>query len=109
MSVTFHIRKAGSFTSALYKMAKKKQEVSILLEGPYGNLAVDILSDRKYKRIMLISGGIGRKCFDFVLWMFFAVEPTKPSLPEPLWLTLKDQTPSWSKTTISSDADAIHL
>lgn len=48
MSVTFHIRKAGSFTSALYKMAKKKQEVSILLEGPYGNLAVDILSDRKY-------------------------------------------------------------
>jgi predicted ferric reductase len=62
MSVTFHIRKAGAFTSALYKLAQKRQEVSVLLEGPYGNLAVDILSDRKYKRIMLISGGIGCKC-----------------------------------------------
>jgi NADPH oxidase len=56
--VTIHIRKAGSWTSALYELAKKKSQVSILLEGPYGSVGVDLSSDR-YKMIMLFSGGIG--------------------------------------------------
>lgn len=62
-TVTLHIRVAGQWTSDLYQLARKTKEISILLEGPYGNVGVDILNDRKYKRIMLISGGIGSKCF----------------------------------------------
>jgi predicted ferric reductase len=62
--VTLHIRKVGNWTTALFDLSKKKQEVSILLEGPYGNLSVDLMNDRKYKNILLISGGIGSKyCF----------------------------------------------
>jgi NAD(P)H-flavin reductase len=59
--VTLHIRKAGNWTTAIFELAKKKSEVEMLLEGPYGNLSVDIMVDRKYKNILLISGGIGRK------------------------------------------------
>lgn len=62
--VTLHIRKAGNWTTALFQLASKKSEVEMLLEGPYGNLSVDIMSDRKYKNILLISGGIGSKCND---------------------------------------------
>jgi len=56
--VTLHIRKAGSWTSALYELAKKQMEISILMEGPYGSVGVDLASDR-YKMVMLFSGGIG--------------------------------------------------
>jgi predicted ferric reductase len=56
--VTLHIRKAGDWTSALYDLATKQMEVSILLEGPYGSVGVDLASDR-YKMVMLFSGGIG--------------------------------------------------
>jgi predicted ferric reductase len=57
--VTLHIRMAGNWTSALFELAKSTKKVSMLVEGPYGNLSVDIMGDRKYKSIMLISGGIG--------------------------------------------------
>jgi predicted ferric reductase len=57
--VTIHIRIVGNWTKSLFNLCKTKSEVSILLEGPYGNLSVDLLTDRKYKNIMLISGGIG--------------------------------------------------
>jgi len=60
-TVTLHIRKVGDWTGALFDIATKKSVVPILLEGPYGNLSVDIIGDRKYKSIMLISGGIGSK------------------------------------------------
>jgi NAD(P)H-flavin reductase len=60
-TVTFHIRKVGDWTSALFDLAVKKKEIKIYLEGPFGNLSVDIIGDRKYKSIMLISGGIGSK------------------------------------------------
>lgn len=60
-TVNLHIRKVGDWTGALFDLASKKSEVPILLEGPYGNLSVDIIGDRKYKSIMLISGGIGSK------------------------------------------------
>ncbi|KAI2501563.1 FAD-binding domain [Fragilaria crotonensis] len=56
--VTLHIRRVGGWTSALYDLATKQMEVSILLEGPYGSVGVDLASDR-YKMVMLFSGGIG--------------------------------------------------
>jgi len=56
--VTMHIRKAGSWTHALYDLADTQNEISILLEGPYGSVGVDVTSDR-YKMVMLFSGGIG--------------------------------------------------
>jgi NADPH oxidase len=56
--VTLHIRRVGGWTSALYDLASKQMEVSILLEGPYGSVGVDLASDR-YKMVMLFSGGIG--------------------------------------------------
>lgn len=56
--VTLHIRKAGSWTSALYDLAEVENEISILMEGPYGSVGVDVTSDR-YKMVMLFSGGIG--------------------------------------------------
>lgn len=59
--VTLHIRMAGNWTKQLFELCKKQTEVSILLEGPYGNLSVDLMTDRKYKNVMLISGGIGSK------------------------------------------------
>lgn len=59
--VTLHIRKAGNWTASLFELAQKKQDVEILLEGPYGSVAVDIMGDRKYKSVLLISGGIGSK------------------------------------------------
>lgn len=58
--VTFHIRKAGNWTSALYELAGKQKEVSIMMEGPYGSLGVDLVGDR-YKMVMLVGGGIGSK------------------------------------------------
>lgn len=59
-NVTLHIRRSGDWTSSLYELAKKSKEVDILIEGPYGNLAVDIFGDR-YKMVILVSGGIGSK------------------------------------------------
>lgn len=56
--VTLHIRKRGSWTKALHHLATAKKRISILLEGPYGSLSVDLTSQR-YKMIMLVSGGIG--------------------------------------------------
>ena len=56
--VTFHIRKRGNWTSALYDLAGKKDEITLLLEGPYGSSGVDLTSNR-YKMALLFSGGIG--------------------------------------------------
>jgi NADPH oxidase len=59
-NVTLHIRRAGNWTSSLYKLAEQGNEVDILIEGPYGNLGVDVFGDR-YKMVILVSGGIGSK------------------------------------------------
>jgi predicted ferric reductase len=59
--VTLHIRKIGNWTSELYKLAQTKSNIKIFIEGPYGSLSVDIMGDRKYKNVLLISGGIGSK------------------------------------------------
>jgi predicted ferric reductase len=59
-TVKLLIRKLGNWTTALHDLAKTKSEISFLLEGPYGNLSVDLLAcDRKYRNVMLIGGGIG--------------------------------------------------
>jgi len=58
-SVTICIRKTGTWTNALHKLADTKQDINILLEGPYGSLGVDLFSTTRYKMIMLLSGGIG--------------------------------------------------
>lgn len=57
--VTLHVRKAGDWTAAMFDLSQMKQEVSILIEGPYGSVGIDIANDKRYKNIMLISGGIG--------------------------------------------------
>lgn len=57
--VTLHIRKAGAWTTDLYELAKKKMEISILMEGPYGAVGVDVASPDRYIMVMLFSGGIG--------------------------------------------------
>jgi hypothetical protein len=57
--VTLHIRKAGTWTTALFNLAKSKKEISILFEGPYGSVGVDLMSRDRYKMVMLFSGGIG--------------------------------------------------
>ena len=57
-NVTFHVRKRGYWTKALYDLAGKKNQIALLLEGPYGSLGVDLTTNR-YKIAMFLSGGIG--------------------------------------------------
>ena len=56
--ITMHIRKSGHWTSALYALAEKKGQINVFMEGPFGSVGVDLMSDR-YKMVMLFSGGIG--------------------------------------------------
>jgi predicted ferric reductase len=57
--VTLHVRGLGNWSKKLVDLAKEKSEVSILLEGPYGSLSVDIDDGNRYKMVLLVSGGIG--------------------------------------------------
>ena len=57
--VTLHIRALGDWTKKLLKLAQEKDVVTILMEGPYGALSVDIDDDTRYKMALCISGGIG--------------------------------------------------
>jgi len=61
--VSMHIRVAGNWTKALHELAFKKSTVPFMMEGPYGNFGVDVMSDKRYKVALLISGGIGCKLF----------------------------------------------
>eukprot|EP00957_Ditylum_brightwellii_P120124 9166195-Ditylum_brightwellii.AAC.1 len=56
--VTMHIRSRGNWTKKLQILADMKDNINILVEGPYGAISVDIFSKR-YNLIMLLSGGIG--------------------------------------------------
>ena len=60
-NVTLHIRCAGNWTNALHKLAQEKTDISLLIEGPYGNLSVDLFGNDRYKHVVLVSGGIGCK------------------------------------------------
>lgn len=58
--MTLHVRKLGDWTSRLLDLADSATgEVDIWMEGPYGNLSVDLDDDSKYKMALLVSGGIG--------------------------------------------------
>jgi len=56
--ITIHFKALGGWTKALEAKAKGQDEISILIEGPYGATAVDLDSDR-YKLAIFASGGIG--------------------------------------------------
>ena len=59
-TVKLLIRKLGNWTTALHDLAQTRSQISFLVEGPYGNLSIDLLAhDRKYRHVMLIGGGIG--------------------------------------------------
>lgn len=58
--VEFQIRAVGDWTRALHRLAEMQSVVPLYLQGPYGNIGVDLLAgDRKYKNVVLVSGGIG--------------------------------------------------
>ena len=90
--VTLHIRRAGNWTNALHRLAQKKTETSILIEGPYGNLNVDLFGNDRYKHVVLVCGGIGRKFRLPFRWRYCIRK---------LW--------SHKNSNVHSDPDAIHL
>ncbi|KAL7562473.1 hypothetical protein ACA910_005447 [Epithemia clementina (nom. ined.)] len=53
---TLHIRASGGWSSALVELAETQSRISILVEGPYGHLSMN-LDD--YPMIVCIAGGIG--------------------------------------------------
>lgn len=59
-TVTMHTKAIGGWTCKLMELAKTEPtKVNILMEGPYGKLAVDINDTDRYKTVVLIAGGIG--------------------------------------------------
>eukprot|EP01083_Nonionella_stella_P237312 832616_1 len=67
--VTLHIKAvgpdtdssaSGSWTRRVLNLAKSGEgKVNFMVEGPYGNLAVELSNKDKYKMVLMISGGIG--------------------------------------------------
>lgn len=67
--VTLHIKAvgpdtdsgaSGSWTRRVLNLAKSGvDKVNFMMEGPYGNLAVELFNKDKYKMVLMISGGIG--------------------------------------------------
>ena len=58
-TVTLHIKVLGRWTRKLSEIAEKHEEVSFLMEGPYGRLMVELENRERYKMMLMISGGIG--------------------------------------------------
>mmetsp|Transcript_12459 Transcript_12459/g.33024 ORF Transcript_12459/g.33024 Transcript_12459/m.33024 type:complete len:569 (-) Transcript_12459:88-1794(-) len=58
--VAIHLRKLGNWSKAVYDLAGDAGpvEVPVIVEGPYGAVAMDIQGD-KYRHFLLVSGGIG--------------------------------------------------
>ncbi|GAB9477489.1 hypothetical protein Gpo141_00014572, partial [Globisporangium polare] len=64
--VTFHIRALGDWTKKLLALASKASDdhrdpmvLELLIDGPYGNVALDIATPETYSHFALFSGGIG--------------------------------------------------
>ena len=65
--LTFYIKAEGDWTSKLRDIAKegaggengKTSDVKVYLEGPYGNLSIDMFNPNTHPVAMLISGGVG--------------------------------------------------
>jgi len=51
-----HVRALGDWTKKLHSLAKRKQELTVLVDGPYGSLRLDY---HRYSHLMLVAGGIG--------------------------------------------------
>ena len=56
--VKFIVKKFDNFTKLLLEKAKKGEDFKIYIDGPYGNIMVDIW-DEKQDNIILIAGGVG--------------------------------------------------
>jgi NAD(P)H-flavin reductase len=41
------------------ELTSRKREVSVLLEGPYGSLSMDLVDDQRYPMVLCVGGGIG--------------------------------------------------
>lgn len=68
--IMLYVRKCGNWTTSLYELAVRKQRlhskngsekqtVDILVDGPYGNFAIDVMNKSRYKLVLCISGGVG--------------------------------------------------
>jgi NADPH oxidase len=57
--VTLHVRGLGNWAKSLVELAKTKDMVPVLIEGPYGSLSVDLDDDGRYQMAVFLSGGIG--------------------------------------------------
>jgi predicted ferric reductase len=57
--VTMHLRQRGDWTGKLASMSETLSSKSILMEGPYGSLSVDVNDVNRYRMVLLICGGIG--------------------------------------------------
>ncbi|KAI9985159.1 hypothetical protein PInf_004484 [Phytophthora infestans] len=60
--VTFHIKTLGDWTQKMRTAAISASEDSpfdILLDGPYGNVSIDVATSGVYSNYVLFSGGIG--------------------------------------------------
>lgn len=59
--VTMHVKALGRWTRRLMRLATaaKNQNVTFLMEGPYGKLMIELENEKRYKMVLMISGGIG--------------------------------------------------
>lgn len=57
--VRLYVRSLGSWSRKLTKLAKEKDNVNILIEGPYGSVSLDIDKHTRYQMSLFVSGGIG--------------------------------------------------
>ena len=60
-NVTLYARALGGWTRQVLELAQEKEgeEVSILVEGPYGSIGLDIDDDNRYQMVVCVCGGIG--------------------------------------------------
>ena len=56
--VTLYARALGCWTEKLLALADKQEEVSIMVEGPYGSISMDA-EDNRYQMALCVCGGIG--------------------------------------------------
>uniref|UniRef100_K3XCF6 FAD-binding FR-type domain-containing protein n=1 Tax=Globisporangium ultimum (strain ATCC 200006 / CBS 805.95 / DAOM BR144) TaxID=431595 RepID=K3XCF6_GLOUD len=61
---TFHVRVLGNWTTKLLhftspKLSNEAVQLDLLVDGPYGNVSIDIMAPATYSHVVLFSGGIG--------------------------------------------------
>lgn len=57
-NLTFHIRALGKWSTQLVAFAESSDECTVIIEGPYGSLSLDLDAER-YQMALCVSGGIG--------------------------------------------------